>query len=83
MITKRVLNSEVEVVKGKMGIIAKLEGNLGNLGGCETGRKSDRRWVHRDFERWCLRMVTAVEITVLSSGRSDGEVKDEKGSECF
>lgn len=33
------LNSEVEIVKGKMGIIAKLEGNLGNLGGCKTGRE--------------------------------------------
>lgn len=39
MRTKRVLNSEVEVVKGKMGIISKLEGNLGNLGGCETVRE--------------------------------------------
>lgn len=45
--------------------------------------KSDRRWVHRDFERWCLRMATAVEITVLSSGRSEGVEEDEKGSECF
>lgn len=51
--------------------------------GVKPAGKSDRRWVHRDFERWCLRMVTAAEITVLSSGRSDGVGQDEKGSECF
>lgn len=45
--------------------------------------KSDRRWVHRDFERWCFRIVTAVVITVLSSGRMDGVMEDEKGIECF
>lgn len=51
--------------------------------GVKPSGKSDRRWVHRDFERWCFRIVTAVVITVLSSGRSDKVVEDEKGKECF
>lgn len=45
--------------------------------------KSERRWVHRDFERWCFRTVTAVVITVLSSERTDGVVEDAKENELF
>lgn len=48
-----------------------------NWEGLKPEGKSMRRWVHRDLDRWCLRMETAV-MTAVSSSADGGEEAEEQ-----